>query len=204
MLTARGGAAGGASVECHLSVYICQSATSTECSFLAMEHELICAAQNPSLTSVQHTCLAETTLPPIPPSPPNPYVLAKSFARCGVNRCMPMQAASDAVLKPLLRKYRALLPRAQWRAVCMQVINSIQTVVDSLQAGPEPATAADQSVGSTVHAECAASEGPDSVMHAQATVEEMRWEDLNAYVIANGQLLQCTIFDALQDSSIVV
>ena len=195
-------------MECQLSAGICLPASCMESSFLVMEYEQTCAAQNPSFSRPEHTCLAtEIAIPSIPPSPPNPDVLARSFARCGVNSRMPLQAASEAVLKPLLHKYRALLPRAQWRAVCMQTMRSVQGIIDSVQTAPEPPSSPQPSVGSAMHAECVATEGIDSTMHAQhaqPTADEMPWEDLNAGVLATAQLLQCTLFNALQDSSVVV
>lgn len=140
--------------------------------------------------------------PPIAPSPPDPAVLARSYARCWVNRRVPLQAASEAILKPLLRKYRALLPLELWRAVCIQAMHSTQAIVESMQAAPQPSTPTEQSVSGAKHASSTDSEASDGVMHGEhaPSLVEMRWEDLNAAALVTAQLLQRALFDVLQES----
>lgn len=156
-----------------------------------------------------HALIQQEKYPPRSPNPP-PAVLARSYARCGINQRMPLQAAAEVVFKPLLRKYKALLPRTRWRAVCMQTMRSTQAFVGSLQGAPEPPKTpqAEQSVDS-MHG--GGSKTEDSTCtkpaeHACTNSQEMSWEDLNAGVLAAEQLLLCMLCEASreQDSNAVV
>ena len=114
-----------------------------------------------------------------------------------------MQVASEAILKPMLRKYRALLPFPQWRAVCIQAMHSAQAIVESMQAAPQPFTPTEQSVSGAMHVSSTESEVADSLMHGEhpsSVLEEMRWEDLNAAALVAAQLFHCALFDAIKES----
>ena len=203
--------AGGSTVECVISAVLCTRLAAMECSFLVMEHENLARARNSSDSTSPsiHTCPGSTLTPlPVPPVRPDPAVLERCFARCGINQRLPLQAASEAIVRPLLRKYSALLPREQWSEVCRENMRINQEVADAMHAAPEPppppSTARSASKTAMSSEESAGTEGNNSAMLADTSREEMGLEDLNAGVLAIVQLQMSMLYDALQDSSAVV
>lgn len=108
-----------------------------------MEHEVMASAAICGYRGPTHPCLDPHAPPPLLPTPPDPAVLSRCFVRCGVNQRMHAKEAVELALKPMLRKYHALLPRGRWRAVCMQAMRVSQAIADALaahSAHPNPST----------------------------------------------------------------
>lgn len=211
-------------MECQLSSGVWFTAAAIESTFLMLEHEYICGTEQSSfmcdMLQLIRRAAAATVEPaeteaPLPPTPPNPVVLSRCYTRCGMNQRMPLRAALDAALKPLLRKYKGLLPRAGWRAICMEIMQSLQAVADALQEVPNPPLVdppkpppVQRSVASMhvagVGTDGSAAEGSNSAMHAEHAHEdsqEMGWVDFQAGCIATNRLVCCASYDALQERS---
>lgn len=116
----------------------------TESLFLVLEHEYLEAATNPDYVAPQHPNLDamhaghafEHTLPAgkhewesVPERPDEAFV-GRMRVRSGVNGVYPMARAIQAILPPMLRKYRALLPLQRWRDVCLKAMQSIQCGIE--------------------------------------------------------------------------
>lgn len=122
-----------ASPECRLSVTAGHIAQAMECLFLIIEYEHLASASVPSYKGPEHPTLEESAAPHTAPSPPDPGVLAGTYLRCGTNQRVPAERALRALLEPLLERFRVLLPRRKWLAVCMQSMRGVQAVADVLR-----------------------------------------------------------------------
>lgn len=125
------------SPECRLSATTAHIATAMECLFLIMEYEHLASTSIPSFKPPVHPTLDASAPPPATPTPPDQAVLAAAYMRCGVNQRMHAEAAVRGILQPVLQRYKGLLPREKWLAVCMQSMRVGQAVVDVLRAVPE-------------------------------------------------------------------
>ena len=76
-------------------------------------------------------------LPPsAAPSPTIRAALDSTYLRWWVNHRMPAEHALRSIIEPLLEKFRLLLLRDKWLAVCMQCMRVGQAVVDVLHTVP--------------------------------------------------------------------
>jgi hypothetical protein len=118
----------------YLSTSVGKIALTLECLFLVLEHEELAHATTPYCNPPVHPTLDKTALSlPPRPQPPDAAALASALARCGFSDFIPVEDALRAILGPLLRKFKGLLPRDKWLAVCMQSMHTLQAVVESLR-----------------------------------------------------------------------
>lgn len=127
------------SPECRLSASLSQITTSLESLFLILEHEEVSLASSASFNPPVHPCLDPSLPHPLRPNKPDAAVASEAFVRCGVNQRRAVVDAVNELMKPLLEKYRMLLPRDKWRAACMQGMRVAQLIIDMLRAAPGPA-----------------------------------------------------------------
>lgn len=157
----------GCSPACNVNVAVCVLFGSLELMFLIAEHEMLLKASDSSYMPPEHPAFS-TSGSSIPrPTHPDPQLLKRFYIRCGVGQTVPMKDGLDRTLEPLLSKYRASLPYACWRAVCIQTLRVLQALVDALT---EPAGDAKGSihddVGSTGMGH---GSGPGAVSVGEAT-----------------------------------
>lgn len=65
----------------------------------------------------------------VPPTPQQSEHVegSRHFVRCGVNQSFLAESAVEAILRPLLRKHRGLLPLGRWRAACLAAMHIVHT-----------------------------------------------------------------------------
>lgn len=196
-----------------MSVKLAEEAVLLESVFLAMEHEHLWAAQNPSFKRPVHVFLASveasvsgthqlSTASPLtrtPPTPPAPTVLAASFVRCGTNQRMPLKAAVEGLFLPMIHKYKSLLPALQWRAVCMRVMHMYHTLAAAIkhtQSASDTPKPRQQPVGGSMHR--SDTEGSE---HARGGSRQMSPHGLMNAVHAMIQMVLCMLYEALHGST---
>jgi hypothetical protein len=119
---------------CKLASLVARMAMTLECTFLVLEHELLCSAADPSFKPPKHPVLAAKSQP-LPPRP-QAAVLAAAYVRCGVKDLVQLEVAMRRILLPLVRQFRCLLPRDKWLAPCIQIMHVAQTAIAALHSIP--------------------------------------------------------------------
>ena len=106
--------------------------------------------------------------------------------------------AIDFVVRPVIWQFKALLPAAQWRAVCMHTMHLLQFVVDTLS----HAQTTFSCPGSQGHDAQACTQGTAAAVEcSEGALGDVDGEDsfsgANAVVLAEKQLIICILYDAV-------
>lgn len=97
------------------------------------------------------------------------------------------------VLAPMLCKHKALLPRTQFKTICMKAMHVFHASVEELKPQVER-----KASHATYYPSDRAPEAKEAFTRAPvATSEHMRWEDLEQAILVMHQQMLCTIHDAL-------
>jgi hypothetical protein len=122
---------------CKLSLMVANMTMISECIFLVMEHEHLSKTADPFCKLPSHPILGAAA-PPLPPRPqlPDAAVLAATYVRCGVNDLVQMDVAMRRIMRPVVCKFKGLLPQGKWLTVCIQIMGIAQRVVDALRSAP--------------------------------------------------------------------
>lgn len=200
--------AGAFSPECCLSLSLTYTALTCEALFLLLEHELLEAASDPSFIPPDHPVLTSSHLRSIlgnltdpaktgalkgalpgsnlnlssllaPPTPPDPELLSQFFVRCGVNRRFSAEEAVETILRPMLQKYRALLPLDTWRAVCMASMNVVKSSVDSMMKNAAKEDVSGEKAAKNVTSECSSAQSHEEASDMEGSRRSCDGVDVN-------------------------
>lgn len=205
------------SPECSLSTSLYMVASRTESLFLAVEHELLTAALDPAYVAPCHPALefplsigSAHVATMKPPTPPDPNLLESFNVRCGLNEVAPLAVGVARVIEPLLRSYRARLPPAQWRAICIRTMHVLKSSLDPLKGNlPKTTTAAEQHqkvserflMVNTFHVFHGGVKSGANGMHRNTAdiSSGMQWRDLDTALGVLQQQALCTIHSVLAE-----